>query len=212
MFNKKDLEDKERILEENYARAMDQSAQQQQPLGMGMPRMSDRTADIMSKHMDTTEILNYFENLLRSKEYDEEKQRWVQSFLTVYDKDGNEVKIPTPLLMEEGTIRVVIGFLRQFQNPNTYLSELKEEEINNIMWDVSIKLFYLFRPLSKAGLQPHTLQMLWAMIEYPIFMSLKRAGRKITLDAISKNVSQQEIITSQPQQTKEQPAFKILGW
>ncbi|KKK79192.1 hypothetical protein LCGC14_2835990, partial [marine sediment metagenome] len=79
-----------------------------------------------------------------------------------------------------------ISYLQMFLNPNTFLSQLDNERINDIMWDVSKKLSILFYNLRKK-IAPHERDMLWGMIEYPILLGLSRAGNKITLDALSKS-------------------------
>ncbi|GAF93760.1 unnamed protein product, partial [marine sediment metagenome] len=93
-----------------------------------------------------------------------------------------------------------------------FLSQLDDERINDIMWDVNTKLFSVFYNL-RYKLTPKERGPLWASIEYPILFGLCRANRKITLDAVSKSMQTHEIIQAAPRTpTTENKKFNVLGW
>ena len=114
--------------------------------------------------------------------------------------------------MEPKDVRTTVSYLQMFLNPNTFLSVIDDERINDIMWDVNKKLAILFYNL-RHKITPHERDMLWGMIEYPILLGLNRANRKITLDAVSKIQQSHEIIQGTPSaQQQPEKEFKILGW
>ncbi|KKK82216.1 hypothetical protein LCGC14_2805630 [marine sediment metagenome] len=115
--------------------------------------------------------------------------------------------------MEPKDVRTTVSYLQMFLNPNTFLSQIDDERINDIMWDVNKKLAILFYNL-KHKITPHERDMLWGMIEYPILLGLSRANRKITLDAVSKMQQTHEIIqqATPNQPHPEKKDFKVLGW
>lgn len=154
---------------------------------------------LMSKHLDASDILDRLKKMLLGMEYNDETDEWAKS------KEGP--------LMDPREIRVTIGYLQMFLNSNTFLSQLQEDRINDIMWDVSKKLAVLFYNL-RHKLEPETRDMIWGMIEYPILLGLSRASKKITLDAFSKTQTSIEHIQGSPktQQQAENKEFKVLGW
>ena len=168
---------------------------------------------MMSKHLDVSDILTRLKNTLMGLEYDDEEEEWKPVMTVVgYDEDGQEVKAKEGPLMNAKEIRVTISYLQMFLNSNTFLSQVNDEKINDIMWDVSKKLSILFYNL-RNKIAPHERDMLWGMIEYPIFLGLNRASSKITLDAVSKMQQSHEIIQATPKTpTEQQKEFKILGW
>ena len=178
---------------------------------MPQPRME--MDPMMSKHLDVSDILVRLKNTLMGLEYDDDEEEWKQVMTVIgYDKEGKEVLVREGPLMEPREIRVTISYLQMFLNSNTFLSQLDNERINDIMWDVSKKLSILFYNLRKK-IAPHERDMLWGMIEYPILLGLNRAGNKITLDAMSKMQQSHEIIQAHPKTpTPGEKEFKILGW
>lgn len=199
---------------------MDIPMQQPQP---GLPQSDPYTVGfipqqrnfdpMMDRHLDASAMLEKLKKMLMGMEYDEENDEWKPAKIVVgYDEQGNPMEVEEGPLMSPRDIRVTISYLQMFLNANTFLSQLSEERINDIMWDVSIKLGILFYNL-RHKLSPETRDMIWGMIEYPILLGLSRANRKITLDAVSKIQQTHEYIQgvprTQPEQSKE---FKVLGW
>ncbi len=178
-----------------------------------IPRQQFDSDPVMSKHLDASEILIILKNTLLGLEHDEDEDVWNPVMVTIgYDKKGNKIEVEEGPLMEPKDIRISVSYLQMFLNPNTFLSQLKEEEIKDIMWDVSKKLAILFYNL-RHKITTHERDMLWGMIEYPILLGLNRANRKITLDAISKMQQTTEIIQGNPQNQQQPPKeFKALGW
>ena len=177
------------------------------------PHQPYNSESMMSKHLDTSDILIRMKNTLLGLEYDEEDDEWKPAMKVIgYNEAGEEVRQEEGPLMDPQDIRITIAYLQGFLNPNTFLSKIKEEEINDIMWDVSKKLAILFYNL-KRKLSPHIADMLWGMIEYPILLGLKRADGKITLDAISKSQQTHEVIQQTPtkQQQGQESEFNPLG-
>lgn len=168
---------------------------------------------MMSKHLDASEILSRLKNMLMGMEYNDEEDEWKPAEIIVgYNKKGKEVKIKEGPLMEPKDIRITISYLQMFLNPNTFLSQLDEDRINDIMWDVNKKLAILFYNL-RHKLSPEARDMIWGMIEYPILLGLSRANRKITLDAVSKMQQTHEIIQATPKApTPEDKKFNVFGW
>ena len=187
---------------------------QQDPYSVGyIPPMQQNVDPLMAKHLDSSEILERLKKMLLGFEYDDEEDEWKQTMITLgYDKEGNEIKVPEGPLMDAKDIRITIGYLQMFLNPNTFLSQLEEERINDIMWDVNKKLAILFYNL-RHKITPAVKDMIWGMIEYPILLGLSRANKKITLDAMSKMQHSIEHIQAAPKtQPQEQKEFKVLGW
>lgn len=177
------------------------------------PQRFDQQDPMMSKHLDASEILERLKKMLMGFEYDDDADEWRAITVVIgYDKDGNEVRVNEGPLMDAKDVRITISYLQMFLNPNTFLSQIDDERINDIMWDVSKKLGILFYNL-RHKLTPNARDMIWGMIEYPILLGLCRANRKITLDAVSKMQQTHEIIQGNPKTpTEQQKDFKVLGW
>ena len=147
-----------------------------------VPQRGYDTDPMMSKHLDFSESLEQLKNMLYGKEYNEESGEWEPATTLVgYDEYGKEIMQIEGPLMEPRSIRAIIGWLQTFLNSNLFLSQLDEERINDIMWDINTKLFTIFYNL-RFKLTPKERGPLWASIEYPILFGLCRANRKITLD------------------------------
>ncbi len=178
-----------------------------------IPQQGYNVDPMMSKHLDFSESLQQLKNMLYGREYNEETDEWeTVKVLVGYDSEGKEVMQVEGPLMEPRSIRAIIGWLQTFLNSNLFLSQLDEERINDIMWDVNTKLFTVFYNL-RYKLTPKERGPLWASIEYPILFGLCRANRKITLDAISKTQQTHEIIQGgTPRAPTPDKEFKVLGW
>ena len=169
------------------------------------------TDSVMSKHLDTSDVLEKLKNDLMSYEFDEETNQWKPATRTVYDKEGKAYQVEEPPLMDPADIRTTISYLQMFLNPNTFLSQISEDAINNIMWTVSRNLGIFFYNL-RHKLNSQRRELLWDMIEQPIFLGLNRAHKKITLDAVSKTQQSHEIIQATPKAPKpEGKDFKFFG-
>jgi len=177
------------------------------------PNQRFNTDSVMTKHLDASEILIRLKNTLLGLEYDEEEDEWKPAMILVgYNEKNEKMMMEEGPLMDPQDIRVTISYLQGFLNSNTFLSRINDSQINDIMWDVSKKLAILFYNL-KGKLSPHVGDMLWSMIEYPIFLGLNRANSKITLDAVSKMQQTHEVIQATPKtQATQDEDFKILGW
>jgi len=188
----------------------------QDPLMQGIGYMPQQRMDldpVMTKHLDSSEMLDRLKNMLLGLEYNDDEDEWKPALHIIgYDDDGKKIEVEEGPLMEPKDIRLTMSYLQMFLNSNTFLSQIDEERINDIMWDVTLKLGVLFYNL-RHKLRPEARDMIWGMIEYPILLGLSRANRKITLDAVSKMQQTHEIIqqspSGRPQQKEE---FKIMGW
>lgn len=167
---------------------------------------------VMSKHLDSSEILEQLKYMLLGQEYDEIKDEWKPAMYFVgYNDEGKALEAEQGPLMEPKDVTLTISYLRMFLNSNTFLSTIDENRINDIMWDVNTKLGVLFYNL-RHKLTPEAIAMVWGMIEYPILLGLSRAQRKITLDALSKTQQTHEIIQSSPtKQGQPEEKFKAFG-
>ena len=127
---------------------------------------------MMSKHLDASEILVRLKNTLMGMEYDDDEDEWKPATVVIgYDKEGKEIIAKEGPLMEPKDVRTTVSYLQMFLNPNTFLSIIDDDRINDIMWDVSKKLAILFYNL-RHKITPHERDMLWGMIEYPILLGL----------------------------------------
>ena len=192
-----------------------QYQQQQDPLATNVGYIPQQRWDsdpMMSKHLDASDMLIKLKNMLMGLEYNDDEDEWKPATIKVRGDDGKIYMAEEGPLMEPKDIRVTISYLQMFLNPNTFLSQLTEERINDIMWDVNKKLAILFYNL-RHKLTPDARDMVWGMIEYPILLGLSRASKKITLDAVSKIQQSHEIIQGTPRTpAQEQKEFKVLGW
>ncbi len=178
-----------------------------------MPQQKMNMDSMMSKHLDASDILDRLKNMLMGLEYDEEEDEWKPVMITVgYNEKGEALQAEEGPLMEPRDVRITISFLLSFLNSNTFLSQIDNDRINDIMWDVNKKLSILFYNL-RDKLTPSSRDMIWSMIEYPILLGLSRANKKITLDAVSKTQQTHELIQGNPSTpTPDSKKFNILGW
>ena len=167
---------------------------------------------IMSKHLDATEMLQKLKWMLMGYEYNEEKDEYEKVMIKVPDGKGGVEEIEEPPLMPNRTVRTLISSLEMYLNSNTFLSELKEEAINDIMWGVCQNLAILFFRLGNR-IGPEERAWFGSTIKDAIYLGLNRANRKITLDAMSKMQQTHEIIQAAPKApTPSDKEFKMLGW
>ena len=177
-----------------------------------IPQQNIQMDPVMSKHLDFSNTLDRLKNMLMGREYNDEEDEWKPATIMVYNDKGEPIEVEEGPMMEPRSIRTIIGFLEMFLNPNLFLSQLDDERINDIMWDVNTKLFAMFYNL-RYKLTPKERGPLWASIEYPILFGLCRARQKITLDAVSKSMISHEMIQATPRApTAENKEFKVLGW
>lgn len=195
-----------------------QLPQQQQPIdpmltNVGyIPQRGIDMDPIMSKHLDASEMLSKLKYMLLGYEFNEEKEEYEKVMVVVgHDKDGKEIKGEGEPVMPERTVRTLISSLEMYLNPNTFLSELKEDKINDIMWGVCQNLAILFFRLGKR-IGPEERAWFGSTIKDAIFLGLNRAQNKITLDAISKMQQTHEIIQANPKTPTPEKEFKVLGW
>lgn len=171
---------------------------------------------ILSKHLHATELLEQIEKLLMGYEFDSETEEYKKIKVEVQDPNSSQV-----YLIEQGPVidpqyvRMTIGYLKTFLNSNVYLSTYDNAEINNIMWDVNNKLLTLLHPL-KSRYDPKMIDVIWSMIDNPIYSALKRATDKTTLNAMSKMQHSIEHLTPNSQQNQQQNTakkpFKLFGF
>lgn len=172
---------------------------------------------LINTHLDASDILIQLKKMLMGYDYDEETEEWKASTIKIPMKIINaegqeEIVIEEVLegpLMDAKQIRITIGYLQMFLNSNTFLSYLDDKDrINDIMFDINLKLGGLFYALRKK-INAQTKDFLWGMIEYPILLGLQRASSKVTLDAMSK--MQQTIEHKELTNNQENKEFKLFG-
>lgn len=192
--------------------------QQQQPIdpmltNVGyIPQRGIDMDPIMSKHLDASEMLSKLKYMLMGYEFNEEKEEYEKVMVVIgHDKDGKEIKGEGEPVMPDRTVRTLISSLEMYLNPNTFLSELKEDKINDIMWGVCQNLAILFFRLGNR-IGPEERAWFGSTIKDAIFLGLNRAQNKITLDAISKMQQTHEIIQANPKTPAPEKEFKVLGW
>ena len=149
--------------------------------------------------------------MLLGDEYDEDADEWKPiKNLIGYDKDKKAVyQIAEPLIPER-TVRSIIGSLEMYLSPNTFLSILKEEARNDIMWGVCQNLGIIWLRLGNR-IAPEERAMIHSTIKDAIFLGLSRAENKNTLDAYSKTQQSHEIIQANPKAQPQDEKFKVLG-
>lgn len=201
------------MLENNQQEYEDNN--QQQPYDY-IPRMYQRpqSDSILNKHLDSSEIINRLKKMLLGFEYDEVEEEWKPLMVVIgYDDKGNEISEPKGALIDPDKISIIISHLEMHLNPNTFLSNLEKEEINDIMFYINLNyLAPIFYHLTiHNAIDSVKLNSLWAILEDSIYFALKRAGNKITLDALSKmQHSVEHIEKSRPMEDKKE--FKMFGW
>ncbi len=174
-----------------------------------IPQLQRDLDPIMSKHLDASEMLSKLKYMLMGYEYDEESDEYKKVMITVIDSKGKQVQVEEPPLMPPRTVRTLISSLEMYLNSNTFLSELKEDRINDIMWGVCQNLAILFFRLgSRIG--PEERAWFGSTIKDTIFLGLSRAGNKITLDAMSKMQQTHEIIQGTPKTPTPEKEFKMF--
>ena len=94
---------------------------------------------VISQHLNTDEVLERLKRMLLGYEWNEEQAVWVESTIEILDENNQLVLIKQGPLMNPKDVRVTVGYLQAFLNPNTFLSQLTEDRINDIMWDISKK-------------------------------------------------------------------------
>ena len=111
--------------------------------------------------------------------------------------------------MDAAEISSIMTYLKSFLNSNTYLSYIKDDDwINETMFDLNIKLGKMFYRL-RGRITPTERDSIWSAIENPIYLALKRADNKVTLNAVSQ--MQQSIEHKTITQNPTQQQFKVFG-
>ena len=188
----------------------------QDPLATNVGYIPSQRMDMdpmMSKHLDTSEMLSKLKHMLLGHNYNEDDDEWKPVMVVVgYDNNGKKIIAEADPLMPERTVRSIISSLEMYLSPNTFLSRLEDDAKNDIMWGVCQNLGIIWFRLGNR-IKPEERAVIHSTIKDAIFLGLSRAGNKITLDAISKMQQTHEIIQAtprtQPEQSKE---FKVLGW
>jgi len=201
--------------EEEFAKAQISNQQQQTDLGFLTGAAGNEHESVLNRHLDAVDLLEQIEKLLMGFEYNAENGTYDKVMVEVTDLEGHTTMVEQGPIFDPRYVRITIGYLKSFLNPNTFLSYIKDsDQINAIMWDVNIKLCTLLHPLKKYY-DPNMIDMIWAMVENPIHMALLRASSKVTLDALSKMQHSVEHIQANPGQQQQQmpkKEFKVFGF
>ena len=148
------------------------------------------------------------------KTFDEKEQKWKPTKTLIgYDEKGKEVYEPAPLIVTPEQSRIILGFLKMHLNANTFLSSLKEEQINDIMFDVCQDLAVMWFRMGKE-IKPEARVWIHTTIKDTILFALNRAGNMVTLNAMAKTQQSIEHIQSGMggASGKQNKDFKVLGW
>ena len=175
------------------------------------PRMDMDSA--MTKHLDASEMLNRLKNTLKGLEYNDDKDEWQTVKIKIIDESGEEIEVDAEPLLPERTVRSLIGSLEMYLSPNTFLSQLKDDDKNDMMFGICQNLAIIWLRIGNR-IKPEERAVIHSTIKDAIFLGLSRAGNKITLDAVSKMQQTHEIIQHSPS-TQPQPKgddFKVMGW
>lgn len=169
---------------------------------------------VMSQHLKATEYLDFIQKLLMGYEENPETEEYEPIMIDVDVSDGKTMKMEQGPIIDPNYVRMAIGYLRTFLNSNTYLSFIeKMDQVNDMMWQVKKTLTTLLHPL-KDKYDGKMIEVIGSMIENSIYMSLLRAYKKISLDAMSKMQHSIEHITpgQENQQPVQQKKFKLFGF
>lgn len=187
----------------------------QDPMAQAVGYIPSRGIDndsMMSKHLDSSDMISRLKNMLMGMEYNEEDDEWQPVMVVIgYDKEGKEVKQKAGALMPERTVRSLISSLEMYLSANTFLSQLKDDARNDIMFDICQNLAIIWFRLG-SRIQPEERAIIHSTIKHSIFLGLSRASGKITLDAISKTQHTIESIQANPKPQQQDKEFKVLGW
>jgi|TARA_R100001530_G_C4319241_1_gene155240 hypothetical protein len=187
---------------------------QQQQTDIGFIPQGDEGQNVWVEHLDTTDILTFIEKMLKGYELNEQTEEWEPAKILVADEEGKHHEVFEGPLMEPNEIRVTITWLRTYLNSNTYLSKIKEDMTNNIMFDANIKLATLFYKL-RHKITPEIRGLLWNMIENTVYIGLSRAGegrKGMTLGAVSDAHHTIEHLQNNPIKPPEPKKFKMFGF
>lgn len=170
---------------------------------------------IMSKHLQANELLEQIEKLLMGYQLNNDTEEYEPVTIQQDDGQGGIILLEQGPIMDPNYVRMTIGYLRTFLNSNVYLSYIESmDQVNNMMWDIKKKLTTLLHPL-KNRYDSKMIDVIGSMVEYSIYMSLLRAYKKISLDAMSKMQHSIEHLNpsgQQGQQAQQQKKFKIFGF
>ncbi len=167
-----------------------------------MPQQRLDIDPMMSKHLDASDMVTRLKHMLLGHEYNDEEEEWKEIMNVIgLDEKGNEIKVKGEALMPERTVRSLIASLEMYLSPNTFLSILKEEARNDIMWGVCQNLTIIWLRIG-ARIAPEERVIIHSTIKDAIFLGLSRAENKNTLDAYTKTQQSHEIIQANP---KTQP-------
>ena len=195
---------------------MMQQQQPNDPMMTNVGYIPQQRMDIdpmMSKHLDTSEILMKLKHMLLGHEYNDDTDEWSPSTVVIgYDETGKEIRASADPILPERTVISIISSLEMYLSSNTFLSNLEEDARNDIMWGVCQNLGIIWFRLGNR-VKPEERVVIHSTIKDAIFLGLSRAGRKITLDAVSKMQQSHEIIQATPRApTQEEKKFNVLGW
>ena len=167
---------------------------------------------IMNKHLEAGELLEHIEKLLMGYEYDSEDEAYKPIMKTII-REGKPYQVEIGPLLDPNYVRLSIGYLKTFLNPNVFLSYIEEmDQINSIMWDVNVRLTRLLHPLKNVH-DTKTIEVTYAIIENSIYFAINRSYKKNTLDAMTKMQHSIEHLgnsAAKPEEQKKQ--FKIFGF
>ena len=201
--------------EEAFSAQMDAEQHKNNMAFLAGAPIKDNTG-MWDKHLDAKDLLESIEKLLMGYEYDNETEEYRQVTLMIQDSvTGQSKEVIQGPILDPVQIRMTTGYLKTFLNSNVYLSTYKDEEINNLMWDVKKKLTVLLHPL-KNRFDSKTVDVIGSMIENPIYSALKRATDKTTLNAFTRSSHSIEHINpnakgQQADSSSQKKPFKLFG-
>ena len=99
---------------------------------------------VISQHLNTDEVLERLKRMLLGYEWNEEQAVWVESTIEILDENNQLVLIKQGPLMNPKDVRVTVGYLQAFLNPNTFLSQLTEDRINDIRIEILLKIIQFY--------------------------------------------------------------------
>ena len=159
--------------------------------------------DFLKFQVDTSLSLKNIFYLLQGLEYNEEKQKWLQSYDALLNDDG---------------IHFVMQVMRSFIHKDINLSNLSEKQINDIVFSVAYRsvLQGLIVNWYKFG-QPdaYKMRMVRELVEVNILCVLSRAkdgGDQKTIRTVTRvNQNSSNTQVSTPQQSKPGMLGRIFG-
>lgn len=160
------------------------------------PEYQPKDPDLMKWQLATFDLIEEMKHELRCEMWNEEKKAWLRP----------EKMLP---LVNEIGINGLMGFVTSMANKNTILSNLKENDINEIMMVLCDRIAdHMFLNWQEYKITKENMDMVFGKLEMFCFMSLKRAQDEGERQFLKQTERRTEIFRTGDEQQKQ----KLPGW